>query len=99
MDRGIEPTNEDYIQKVHKKLSCGLGPQAYINGIHVAGFCATGILDFIKDQIEACSSCTRRKIVMKGDSTLKKTLKTPYGPDDLLGNATGTGPMSIVPHD
>ena len=38
-------------------------------------------------------------MVMKGDSTLKKTLKTPYGPDDLLGNAAGTGPMSIVTHD
>ena len=33
---------------------------------------------------------------MKRDSTLKKTLKTPYGPDDLLETAANTDPMSIV---
>merc|ERR1712243_140354 len=93
------PLMEIISQEVHKKLSCGLGPQAYINGIHVAGFCATGLLDFIKDQIGACSSCTRTKMVMKGDSTLKKTLKTLYGPDDLLGTAASTDPMSIVTCD
>merc|ERR1711895_55446 len=75
------PLMEIISAEVHKKLSCGLGPQSYINGIHVAGFCATGILDFIKDQIGACSSYTRTNMVMKGDSTLKKTLNTPYGPD------------------
>ena len=35
-------------------------------------------------------------MVMKGDSTLMTTLKTPYGPDDLLGTAACTDPMSIV---
>ena len=33
---------------------------------------------------------------MKGDSTLKKTLKTLYGPDDLLGTAESTDPRSCV---
>merc|ERR1712177_39932 len=36
---------------------------------------------------------------MKGDSTLKKALKTLYGPDDLLGTAASTDPMSIVTCD
>ena len=93
------PLIEIISAEVHKKLSCGLGPQAYINGIHVAGFCATGLLDFIKDQIGACKSCTRTKMLMKGDSTLKKALKTLYGPDDLLGAASSTDPMSIVSCD
>ena len=35
-------------------------------------------------------------MVMKGDSTLMTTLKTPYGPDDLLGTAAYTDPMSSV---
>merc|ERR1711905_32821 len=93
------PLMEIISREVHQKLSCGLGPQAYINGIHVAGFCATGLLDFIKDQIGACTSCTRTKMVMKGDSTLKKTLKTLYGPDVLLGTASSTDTMSIVSCD
>merc|ERR1712215_160028 len=38
-------------------------------------------------------------VVLKGDSTLKKTLKTLYGPDDLLGTAASTDPMSIVTCD
>merc|ERR1712081_152433 len=93
------PLMEIISKEVHKKLSCGLGPQAYINGIHVAGFCATGLREFVADQIGACSSCTRTKLVMKGDSTLKKTLKTLYGPYDLLGTAASTDPMSIVTCD
>merc|ERR1711973_90225 len=93
------PLMEIISKEVHKKLSCSPGPQSDINGIHVAGFCATGLLDFIKDQIGACSSCTRTKMIMKGDSTLKKTLKTLYGPDDLLGTAASTDPMSIVTCD
>ena len=90
------PLMEIISKEVDKKLSCGLGPQAYINGIHVAGFCATGLLDFIKDQIGACSSCTRTKMVMKGDSTLKKTLNTLYRPDDLLETTAITYQMSTV---
>ena len=40
-----------------------------------------------------------KKIVLKEDFTPKKTLKTPYEPDDLIGHAAGTGPTSIVTHD
>ena len=93
------PLMELISAEVHQKLSCGLGPQSYINGIHVAGFCATGLVDYIKDQIGACKSCTRTKMLMKGDSTLKQSLKTLYGPDDLLGTASSTDPMSIVSCD
>merc|ERR1711889_1919 len=39
------------------------------------------------------------KMLMKGDSTLKQTLKTLYGPDDLLGTASSTDPMLIVSCD
>jgi len=93
------PLMELISAEVHQKLSCGLGPQSYINGIHVAGFCATGLVDYIKDQIGACKSCTKTKMLMKGDSTLKKSIKTLYGPDDLLGTASSTDPMSIVSCD
>merc|ERR1712163_85931 len=87
------PLMELILAEVHIKLSCGLGSQSYINGIHVAGFCATGLVDFIKDQIGVCKLCIRTKMLMKGDSTLKQTLKTLY---DLLGTASSTDPMSIV---
>merc|ERR1712208_259523 len=95
----LRPLMEIISAEVHKKLSCGLGLQSYINGIHVAGFCATGLIDFINDQIGACKTCTRTKMPMKGDSTLKKTLKTLYGPDDFLGTASSTDPMAIVSCD
>ena len=36
---------------------------------------------------------------MKGDSTLAKTMKALYGPDDFLGQAASTDPMSIVSCD
>merc|ERR1712114_3419 len=35
----------------------------------------------------------------KGDSTLAKAMKTLYGPDDFLGQAASTDPMSIVSCD
>ena len=28
-------------KEVHQKMHCGLGPQSYINGINLAGFCTT----------------------------------------------------------
>ena len=84
---------------MHQKLSCGLGPQSYISGIHVAGFCATGLVDFIKDQIGACETCAQTKMLMKGDSTIAQTMKKLYGPDDFLGLAASTNPLSILSCD
>ena len=37
------PLMELISAEVHKKLSCGLCPQSYRNGIHIAGFCSTGL--------------------------------------------------------
>ena len=65
----------------------------------MAGFCSTGLIDYIKDQIGACDNCAQTKILMKGDSTLAKAMKTLYGPDDFLGQAASTDPMSIVSCD
>ena len=93
------PLMELISAEVRKKLSCGLGPQSYINGIHVTGFCSTGLLEFIKDQIGACESCTQTKMLMKGDSSLAKAMKTLYGPDDTLGEAVSPDPMSIIACD
>ena len=65
----------------------------------MAGFSGTGLLDFIKDQIGACSSYTRTKMIMKVYPTLKRDLKTFYGPDGLPGTAPSTDPMSIITCD
>ena len=35
------PIIELIFDEVHCKMHCGLGPQSYINGINLAGFCAT----------------------------------------------------------
>ena len=51
--------------EVHQKMHCGLGPQSYINVINLAGFCATGLTAYVKDQIDACQSCTEEKMVLK----------------------------------
>ena len=46
------PLMEITSKEVHEKLSCWSGPQAYINGIHVAGFRATGLLDSSRTKFE-----------------------------------------------
>ena len=38
----------------------------------------------------------KNKRIMKADPTLKKTLKTLYGPDDLLGTVENTDPRPFV---
>ena len=55
-------------EEVYQKMHCGLGPQSYVNGINLAGFCATGLLAYIKEQIDACQSCTEAKMILKGAS-------------------------------
>ena len=53
-------------EEIHHEMHCGLGPQSYIYGINLAGFCATGLTAYVKDQIDACQSCTEAKMVLKG---------------------------------
>ena len=78
MDKNFESMMELISEEGHNKLSCGLGPQSYINGIHVARFCSTGLLEFIKDQIGACETCAQTKMLMRGNSTLAQAMKTLY---------------------
>ena len=82
--------------KVHKKLHCGLGPQMYVNGINLAGFCATGITEFVQEKINVCHTCTEAKMVIKGVSTLTQNMKCFYGPDDYVMNTTHPNLMKIV---
>merc|ERR1712002_1274499 len=93
------PIIEIISREVHTKLSCGLGPQSYMNAIHVAGFCATGLLKFIKDQIGSCESCAQVKMLMSGETSMNQTLKNLYGPDDFLGLAASADPLSILAVD
>ena len=80
----------------HKKLSCGLGPQAYMNAIHVAGFCSTGLLQYIKDQIGACEGCAQVKMLLRGNSSIAQAMKNLSGPDDFLGQAASKNPLGII---
>ena len=47
--------------EVHKKFHSGLGPQTYLNGINLAGFCATGITEFVQEKINACQTFEEQK--------------------------------------
>ena len=85
--------------EVHKKLSCGLGPQAYANAMHVAGFCSTGLINYIKDQIGACEGCTQVKLLLKGSSSIAQSLMSLSGPDDILGQAASKNPLGIIAAD
>ena len=85
--------------EVHQKMHCGLGPQSYINGINLAGFCATGLTLYVKDKIDACKSCTEAKMVLKGASQLTHNMKQFYGPDDFVANTIHPNPMKIVSLD
>ena len=68
---------------------------SYINGIHVAGFCATGLLDLSRIKLSLLFM-HKNKNHHEDDPTLKKALKTLHGPDDLLGTTASTYPVSIV---
>ena len=93
------PIIELVFDKVHKKLYCRLGPQTYVSGINLAGFCATGITEYVQGQIDACPTCTEAKMVIKGVSTLTQNMKWFYGPDDFIANTTHPNPIKIVSID
>ena len=44
------PIMELIFDEVHQKMHCRLGPQSYINGINLAGFCATGLKAYIQEK-------------------------------------------------
>ena len=60
------PMMELIFEEVHQKLHWGFGPQSYINGINLAGFCATGLKAYVQEQMEGCNSCTEAKMILKG---------------------------------
>ena len=86
-------------EEVHQKMHCGLGPQSYINGINLAGFCATGLTAYVKEQIDACQSCTEARMILKGASQLTHNMKQFYGPDDFIANTIHPNPMKVVSID
>ena len=85
--------------EVHQKLHCRLGPQSYINGINLAGFCATGLQAYVQDKIDGCTSCAEAKMILKGESDFTQNMKQFYGPDDFIANTIHPNPMKIVSLD
>ena len=85
--------------EVHHKMHCGLRPQSYINGINLAGFCASGLNTHVLEQINACASCIKTKMVLIGASVLTHNMKQFYEPDDFVGNTIHPNPMRIVSID
>ena len=69
------PIMELIFDEVHRKMHCGLGPQSYINGINLAGFCASGLNAYVQEQIETCSNCVEAKVILKGASALTQNMK------------------------
>ena len=86
-------------EEVHQKMHCGLGPQSYINGINLAVFCSTGLTAYVKDQVNACQSCTEAKMVLKGASQLKHNMNQFYGPDDFIPNTIHPNPLRVYSID
>ena len=80
-------------------MHCGLSLQSYINGINLAGLCATGLTAYVKDQIDACQSCTEAKIDLRGVSQLTHNMKQFYGPYDFIANTIHPNPMRVVSID
>ena len=93
------PIMELIFEEVHQKMHCGLGPQSYVNGINLAGFCATGLKAYVQEQIDGCHSCTEAKMILKGASELTHNMKQFYGPDDFVANTIHPNPMRIVSLD
>ena len=77
-------------------MHCGIGPQSYINGINLAVFCASGLLTYVKEQIDACQSCTQAKMILKGASQLVHNMKQFNGPDDFIAHTLHPNPMKVV---
>ena len=67
------PMMELVFEEVHQKLHCGLGPQSYINGINLAGFCAAGLQAYMQDKIDGCTSFAEAKIILKVYQALHQT--------------------------
>ena len=94
MDRVIEPSNEDHIKRSSQETIMLSRLSSYINGIHVAGFCATGLLDLSRIKLSLLFM-HKNKNHHEDDPTLKKALKTLHGPDDLVGTTASTEPVSV----
>ena len=83
-------------EEVHQKMHCGLRPSSHINGMNLAGFCATGLTTYVKEQIDAYQSCTEAKMILKGASQLTLNMKQFYGPYDFIANTIHHNPMRVV---
>ena len=65
----------------------------------MAGFCATGLFEFIQEQIDTCITCMEAKMVLKGMSTITQNMKRFYGPGNFITNITHLNLMKIVSID
>ena len=64
-----------------------------------SGFCATGLITYVKEQIDACQSCTEGRMILKGASQLIHNMKQFYGPDNFIANTIHPNPMKVVSID
>ena len=95
MDRVIQLSNEAHIIKSSQEAIMLSRLPSYINGIHVAGFRATGLLDLSRIKLSLLFM-HKNKNHHEDEPTLKKALKTLHGPDDLLETAASTDPVFII---
>ena len=66
------PIIELIFNEVHHKMHCGLGLQSYINRVNLARFCAAGIKEYVKDQINDCPTCIEVKMIIGCINTHQK---------------------------
>ena len=90
------PMMELVFEEVHLRLHCGLGPQSYINGVNLEGFCATRLKAYVEEKIDGCTSCPKAKMILKGVTDLTPNMKQFYGPSDFIANDIHPSPMKIV---
>ena len=88
-------SNEAHIIKSSQEAIMLSRLSPYINGIHVAGFRATGLLHLSRIKLSLLFM-HKNKNHHEDEPTLKKALKTLHGPDDLLETAASTDPVSVV---
>ena len=84
------------IDKAHRRLYCGLGPDAYANSVHLAGFSGVGLISKVKEVLDNCNTCSLSKMVMTKKSPISKLLLSERGPDDFIKNCLTEDVMQYV---
>ena len=84
------------IDEAHKRLQCGLGPEAYASSVRLAGFSGVGLISRIKDKLNDCETCSLAKLVMTQKSPVSKLLASERGPDDFVMNCLSQDVMQYI---